>query len=384
MAPQAPVLLLVGQRRTGKTSLIAYLPQRLLADVVPVRVNVQRAAAAATNAGLAYSLAQEIVDSARSGRNLILPAPALADFRLDPFVALSDWLGLAERTAKGRDFLLCLDEFQRLDEVVAATRSRAALNFLRDLLEHRPRWRLLLAGSLSAEEMAPYWSDTLINARRLQISYLKPEEARELIEHPVPGFEQQMRYDGAAREAIVELTLRPPHLVQLVCAELVDLLNREHRHLVRAKNVETIIPLALEHGGEYFDELWGTAAPAQRDVLRQIAAGTFRGGDTAVLAALCRRELLEVVVDGDVRRVIDGRTEGLQAARVVVGAQLGDEALERVGVPEHPRLRGAVSYTHLRAHETVLDLVCRLLLEKKKKRKTNDMTKERHVDDKAD
>ena len=37
-----------------------------------------------------------------------------------------------------------------------------------------------------------------------------------------------------------------------------------------------------------------------------------------------------------------------------------------------------VSYTHLRAHETVLDIVCRLLLEKKKniqkekkKRKTN-------------
>ena len=30
-----------------------------------------------------------------------------------------------------------------------------------------------------------------------------------------------------------------------------------------------------------------------------------------------------------------------------------------------------VSYTHLRAHETVLDLVCRLLLEKKKKKVTN-------------
>ena len=29
----------------------------------------------------------------------------------------------------------------------------------------------------------------------------------------------------------------------------------------------------------------------------------------------------------------------------------------------------AVSYTHLRAHETVLDLVCRLLLEKKKQQK---------------
>ena len=44
---------------------------------------------------------------------------------------------------------------------------------------------------------------------------------------------------------------------------------------------------------------------------------------------------------------------------------------------------GSVSYTHLRAHETVLDLVCRLLLEKKKEKqdKTTMNTKEgtRHV-----
>ena len=32
----------------------------------------------------------------------------------------------------------------------------------------------------------------------------------------------------------------------------------------------------------------------------------------------------------------------------------------------------AVSYTHLRAHETVLDLVCRLLLEKKKNKLTRE------------
>ena len=37
----------------------------------------------------------------------------------------------------------------------------------------------------------------------------------------------------------------------------------------------------------------------------------------------------------------------------------------RVLIPIEP-----VSYTHLRAHETVLDLVCRLLLEKKNTIKT--------------
>ena len=37
----------------------------------------------------------------------------------------------------------------------------------------------------------------------------------------------------------------------------------------------------------------------------------------------------------------------------------------------------AVSYTHLRAHETVLDLVCRLLLEKKKKERTKKINKKK-------
>ena len=42
----------------------------------------------------------------------------------------------------------------------------------------------------------------------------------------------------------------------------------------------------------------------------------------------------------------------------------GVAVVKDVGEPE---LRAtAVSYTHLRAHETVLDLVCRLLLETKK------------------
>ena len=44
------------------------------------------------------------------------------------------------------------------------------------------------------------------------------------------------------------------------------------------------------------------------------------------------------------------------------------QVLERAGHLEHTvdvLETHAVSYTHLRAHETVLDLVCRLLLEKK-------------------
>ena len=39
------------------------------------------------------------------------------------------------------------------------------------------------------------------------------------------------------------------------------------------------------------------------------------------------------------------------------------QAAKLLGVTQ-PRVSDPVSYTHLRAHETVLDIVCRLLLEK--------------------
>ena len=55
------------------------------------------------------------------------------------------------------------------------------------------------------------------------------------------------------------------------------------------------------------------------------------------------------------------------------GAEKLRQELRRLKTADRPNVvaaiaeaRAPVSYTHLRAHETVLDLVCRLLLEKKK------------------
>ena len=50
---------------------------------------------------------------------------------------------------------------------------------------------------------------------------------------------------------------------------------------------------------------------------------------------------------------------------VEIGAGFGAAELRGEENADEMRI-GPVSYTHLRAHETVLDLVCRLLLEKKK------------------
>ena len=52
---------------------------------------------------------------------------------------------------------------------------------------------------------------------------------------------------------------------------------------------------------------------------------------------------------------------GFLYAQIRFGVPFGQQIASSLGLSTDP-----VSYTHLRAHETVLDLVCRLLLEKKK------------------
>ena len=73
--------------------------------------------------------------------------------------------------------------------------------------------------------------------------------------------------------------------------------------------------------------------------------------------------------------LIAGIDVGTTKVCVLIGELTSDDAIHIVAVGQAPSRglrRGvvvnisAVSYTHLRAHETVLDIVCRLLLEKKK------------------
>ena len=67
---------------------------------------------------------------------------------------------------------------------------------------------------------------------------------------------------------------------------------------------------------------------------------------------------------------------------IVADAGSCDMGPRPLGADQHVSLESwqrhdleAVSYTHLRAHETVLDLVCRLLLEKKKNNNNNNNNK---------
>lgn len=306
--PQPPVLLLYGGRRVGKTSALKYLPRHLGSDLVPLLVDMQGLATATTLPRVAETLAKLITDAARQSRNLRLPLPNSRSMNRDPFPDLLEWFEQIEDAIQGKQFLLCIDEFERLHEVITATGSRVPLNFLRHVIQHRPRWILLFSGSHHPSELDHYWSDYLINTRTLKVSYLEESEARELIVRPIVGFPDI--YGNEAVEAILQLTRCQPYLVQLMCFILVEYLNRELRRGVRNSNepirkltvqdVESSIPEVFMAGTEYFSEFWNlTLTSEERSLLSRLAKGDpLVQNEQKTLRKLEEKEVLERAEDG--------------------------------------------------------------------------------------
>jgi hypothetical protein len=202
----------------------------------------------------------------RSARQQRLAVPELPAAALDehPFTAFNVWLDGFEQALeeRGLSALLALDEFEVLDTVVTRGPFESAdiLRTLRHLIQHRERFKVLLAGSHTLEEFR-HWAGYLINLQVIKISYLDEQAARSLIESPVPDF--SLRYDPGATEAILSLTSGHPHLVQLLCHEIVDLKNQQlsQRRIVLPDDVEQAVPQALAHGDFFFADIRRQVGP---------------------------------------------------------------------------------------------------------------------------
>jgi len=295
LATQPPILLLHGGRRTGKTSLLKHLPAKVGSHFLPLLVDFQGAASLTRLTYIAKYLVKQTIQSAREDHNLTLPAADAEVLKEEPFYALQEWLDDVEKTVGKQRILLCLDEFERLDDIVKETGSRAPLNFLRHVMQHRQQWVLLFSGAHLIQELPDYWSDYLINTRTLKVSYLDEADARQLITTPIENFPDI--YAPAAIDAIIHWTRCQPYLVQLLCYTVVEQLNQHKRRYAEADDVTAAIPKALQSGHQYFNELWQLRLSAtEREMVRRVlAADNFADSDKPILQALINKEVIEAV-----------------------------------------------------------------------------------------
>jgi hypothetical protein len=206
-----------------------------------------------------------------------------------------------------------LDEFEALDEAIRKGRfdEEDVLGMLRHLIQHRPRFKVMLAGSHTIEEFQR-WASYLINVQVVHISYLKEPEARQLIERPVTDF--TLHYEPDAVDRALQITRCHPCFIQLLCGEIVNLKNEQDPSIHRLANladVEAAIPAALSVGSFFFADIQNNQVDkAGLAILRFLATEGEAGivsrkailqqfaDECQALDLLMQRELIEQVGDG--------------------------------------------------------------------------------------
>jgi hypothetical protein len=243
-----------------------------------------------------------------------LPPLNREDLEGDPFTGFDEWLDRVEGVLDQHSVLLALDEFEALERPINVGRFSETdlLGMFRHLIQHRPRFKVLLSGSHSLDEFER-WAGYLINMQTVHLSYLNETEARQLIEQPVKDF--SLRYEPEASQRVLALTQGHPFLIQLLCAEIVALKNEQDltvRRWVGQADVETAVPRALKNGSFFFADIQRNqvdaggltllrflAVQGERAVLSQdVLAHRFPDKLDATLNLLSRRELIESVNGG--------------------------------------------------------------------------------------
>jgi hypothetical protein len=278
------ILVLIGQRRMGKTSFLKQLPARLGEDYLPVYVDGQSLGIDPGMANFFYDLSLAIVD-ALAGQGIQLPEPKSEEFQERPSGAFERRFLPAVFGAIGpRQLLLLFDEFEELEMRVTSGKLEPTIfPFFRHLMQHVDGLGFIFVGTHRLEALSSdYWSIFFNIALYKHVSFLSDVAAQALIVEPVA--EHGLRYDDLAVDKVLRVTAGHAYFLQLTCHALVNHANRERRGYLTIQDVNDILEEMVELGEAHFAFLWDQSSSREQLVLACLTWLLGRG-PTATSAA---------------------------------------------------------------------------------------------------
>jgi tetratricopeptide (TPR) repeat protein len=274
-SPNQNAVVLFGQRRIGKTSILRRLQLRLPSPpFVPIYFDLMDQARKPLGQVL-FAIASTV--AAEVGMH-ITEAPDFDNegiyFRQTFLPALYEVLGHERR------LVLLLDEFDVLDvaaeeRLLDVAAARSFFPYLRQLMHGEPLLGFVFVVGRRAEDLSIDVKATFKSARHKRVSVLDEVNAQELI--MTAQREQTLLFDQAAVSRILTLTAGHPYFIQLLCQIL-----WEDAHVrmtdsiptIDVNTVDTVIPKVLEAGENIFEWIWDGLPPAERVISAAIAQFT--------------------------------------------------------------------------------------------------------------
>jgi type I restriction enzyme M protein len=251
------VLILSGNRRAGKTSILKkLLSPAVVPGWLPVYSDFQSTDSGAADSGftahaLFRMLAKDVLDavllsvsSVEASRIKVVAgeaAPLLlsqADSSdAGPFEAFRNLLSRLLTELRPTRLLLMMDEFEKLqDGIAAGTLNPQVLDNFRALFQHQRGIATILSGSPRIKKLQEeYWGILFGLGVVEPVGPLDLTSARQLVTEPASG---RLVFSPAAVDRVCELSSRQPYLIQSLCHRVFTLSNERGDHGVSPEIVE--------------------------------------------------------------------------------------------------------------------------------------------------
>jgi type I restriction enzyme M protein len=327
IAAHGNVVLLEGNRRSGKTSILKHLEGRAaIPGWLAVYSSLQGAEGASQAVGVPTAeVFREIarcIATALTKLNVEVPLPngntiasgkpALGVARAcregisteSPFVDFRDYLELVLTIVEplGLGLVLMLDEFDKLQEGIdnGVTSPQVPEN-IRFLIQTYPKFSAILTGSRRLKRLREeYWSALYGLGTSVPVTVLDTGSARKVVTEPV---HDQLSFSQEAVDRVIEVTARHPYLMQCLCNQVFDYAVQTKSRSITVSVVNDAA-LGLVRDNEHFASLWDYASLGprigrlRRQLVLLLCARSFKQG-THVGFGTLHEWLAQVGVDVD-------------------------------------------------------------------------------------
>lgn len=324
------VVLLEGNRRAGKSSILKHLEGAAIPGWIGVYCSLQGMQGSDRGRGVPTGeifrvMAREIVSALRARK---LNVTQLAEVQDDSaFEGFRDFLADALASAKGDGLriLLMLDEFDKLQEGIdsGVTSSQVPEN-IRYLVQNLPGFSVVLTGSRRMKRMREEYFSVLYGlGTRFDVTALDPTSARRLVEQPVRG---RLSFVTSATDRVVELAARQPFLLQCLCNSIHDLAAENHLKAVSVSHVDQAAR-DLVRENEHFRHLWDYVGTYVRRLILMMA---HRDGGHSLgeILDLLEEEGVEIRADS-----LADAIDELVEAEVMEKVGTGTDVFYRLAIP---------------------------------------------------
>ena len=261
---QSKSVMVFGQKRSGKSSVLYHLKKSLEKDQELLILDlgnmstlldqhVQTSLLHQFLNGILRALERAIQRKQRDGLSsleLAIPGkefydhPAPLQLFEDTFMRLKDLTDdqTGQEDWRGIRVVLLIDEFQYIyDPIIEGKIPDSFMRNWKALLQVN-YFSVVLVGNDVMPKFKLRFPNEFGTTQDERVTYLKEEDARKLIDEPIRirGRQGGSRYREQAIERILDLTAGSPFYIQIICNRLVDYMNVKHAGLITEADIEQV------------------------------------------------------------------------------------------------------------------------------------------------